>query len=143
MRRSALVFGLFAAVAAWPMASQAAVETYHASLSGAAEVPPVAANGDGSASINFDTVTKEITWQVDYSGLSAPAAAAHIHCGAEPGANAGVAVPLGTAPNLASPLKGKGVMTDAQVADLHAGKCYVNVHTPDNKGGELRGQLVP
>jgi hypothetical protein len=132
-----------AAAATWPVAAQAAVETYHASLSGADEVPPVATGGVGAASMNLNTVTNEISWQIDYSGLSAAAAAAHIHCGAGPGANAGVAVALGSAPNLASPLKSTGAMTPAQVADLHAGKCYVNIHTPNNKGGEVRGQLVP
>jgi hypothetical protein len=40
-------------------------------------------------------------------------------------------------------MQGSGAMTDAQLADLQAGKCYVNVHTDANKGGELRGQLVP
>jgi hypothetical protein len=35
------------------------------------------------------------------------------------------------------------MMTDAQLADLTSGKCYVNIHTAANKGGELRGQLVP
>jgi len=140
MRRTALVFGLLAAVAAWPMA-QAAVTAYKANLSGAAEVPPVTAAGSGTAQINIDAATKMATWRVDYSGLSGPAAAAHIHCGAVAGANAGVAVPLGT--NLASPIEGSAALTDAQLADLVAGKCYVNIHTAANKGGELRGQLTP
>jgi len=70
-----------------------------------------------------------------------PPAAAHIHCGAAAGANAGVAVPLGT--NLASPIQGSATLTDAQLADLQGGKCYVNVHTAANKGGEVRGQLTP
>jgi len=142
MRKTALVLGLFAAVAAWPMA-QAAVTTYKANLGGAAEVPPVTLAGKGTAQINVDSATKTISWRVDYTGLSGPAAAAHIHCGAAAGANAGVAVPLGAGPTAASPISGSGTMTDAQLADLTAGKCYVNVHTAANKGGELRGQLVP
>jgi hypothetical protein len=81
-----------------------------------------------------------VSWSVTYSGLSGPPAAAHIHCGAAAGANAGVAVDLGK--NLASPIQGSGTMTDAQMADLQAGKCYVNIHTANNKGGELRGQLA-
>ena len=140
MRKTALVFGLLAAVAAWPMA-QAAVTMYKANLGGTAEVPPVTTQGKGTAQVNVDPATKQLTWRVDYSGLSGPPAAAHIHCGAAAGANAGVAVPLGT--NLASPIQGSGALTDAQLADLTAGKCYVNIHTAANKGGELRGQLVP
>jgi hypothetical protein len=34
-------------------------------------------------------------------------------------------------------------LTDAQVADLMSGKDYVNIHTAQNKGGEIRGQIMP
>ena len=140
MRKSMLAFTLLAAAATWPTA-QAAVVTYKANLGGAAEVPPVTTAGKGTAQVNVDMATKQVTWRVDYSGLSGPAAAAHIHCGAAPGANSGVAVSFGD--KVASPIEGSGMMTDAQLADLQAGKCYVNVHTAANKGGEIRGQLVP
>ncbi len=33
-------------------------------------------------------------------------------------------------------------MTAAQVADLTAGRYYVNLHTAKNPGGEIRGQLT-
>ena len=140
MRKTVIVFGLLATVAAWPMA-QAAVTMYKANLSAASEVPPVTAAGSGTAQVNVDTASKQATWRVDYTGLSGPAAAAHIHCGAAAGANAGVAVPLGT--NFASPIQGAAALTDAQLADLQAGKCYINIHSAANKGGELRGQLTP
>jgi CHRD domain-containing protein len=141
MRKTALVLGLFASVAVWPMA-QAAVTTYKGALSGGTEVPPVTTTGKGTAAVNVDTATKQASWRVDYSGLSGPATAAHIHCGAAAGANSGVAVPLGAGPTAASPISGSGAMTDAQLADLAAGKCYVNIHTDKNKGGELRAQLA-
>jgi hypothetical protein len=142
MRKTTLVLGLLAAAAMMPMA-QAAMTTYKTTLSSAAEVPPVTGAGTGSATVTVDPATKAAKWSVTYSGLSGPAAAAHIHCGAAAGANAGVAVPLGATPNLASPIQGTGTMTDAQMADLQAGKCYVNIHTAANKGGEIRGQLAP
>jgi hypothetical protein len=41
-----------------------------------------------------------------------------------------------------SPIKGTATLTDAQVADLMAGKYYVNVHTAANPAGEIRGQLT-
>jgi len=50
-----------------------------------------------------------------------------------------VAVPF---PKPDSPITGSATLTDAQMADLEAGKCYVNVHTAANKGGEIRGQLA-
>lgn len=141
MRKTALALGLLAAVAAWPTA-HAAVESYKAALSGAAESPPVQTAGAGTAAVNVDTATKQASWRVDYTGLSGPATGAHIHCGAPPGGNAGVAMPLGTAPNWASPLQGNAAITDAHLAQLRAGQCYVNVHTEKNKPGEVRGQLT-
>jgi hypothetical protein len=43
---------------------------------------------------------------------------------------------------VASPIKGTATLTDAQAADLAAGKWYFNVHTEANKGGEIRGQVT-
>ena len=54
-------------------------------------------------------------------------------------ANAGVAVPL---KDPASGSKDTVALTDAQIADLEAGKWYVNVHTAANPGGEIRGQVT-
>jgi hypothetical protein len=139
MRKTTLAaIGLVATALTWGY-SQAATETFKGTLSGAAEVPPVTSSGAGTATVTLDTATKQITYNVTYSGLSGPAAAAHIHCGAAAGANAGVAVKFD---NPASPISGTATMTDAQIADLEAGKCYVNVHTADNKGGEVRAQLT-
>ncbi len=119
--------------------AQAATETFKGTLSNAAEVPPTTGTGAGTATVTLDTATKMVTYSVTYTGLTGPAAAAHIHCGAAAGANAGVAVPF---PAAASPISGSATMTDAQIADLEAGKCYVNIHTAANKGGEVRAQLM-
>lgn len=121
--------------------SQAAMQSYKATLNGASEVPPVTTSGTGAATIDVNTATRQVTWMVTYSGLSGPAKAAHIHCGAAAGANAPVAVSFGT--KVASPIKGSAKMTAAQLSALQAGNCYVNVHTAAHKGGEIRGQLAP
>jgi hypothetical protein len=120
--------------------AQADQITFKADLSGASEVPPVASTAKGSVKATLDTATKTLTWTVDYSGLSGPATAAHIHGPAASGANAGVLVPFSG--DLASPIKGSATLTDAQVSDLEAGKWYVNLHTAANKPGEIRGQLL-
>ena len=137
MRKTTLVALGLATALSWGYA-QAASETFSGTLSGGAEVPPTDSKGSGTAQVMLDTATKQVTYKVTYSGLSGPAAAAHIHCGALAGANSGVAVPFKEA---ASPITGSATLTDAQMADLQAGKCYVNVHTAANKGGELRAQL--
>ncbi len=94
----------------------------------------------GSADIDYDAASKKLTWKLTYSGLSGPATAAHFHGPAEAGKNAGVAVAIPNATS--SPAEGSATLTDAQAADLAAGKYYVNVHTAANPGGEIRGQVT-
>jgi hypothetical protein len=114
-----------------------------AQLSGGSEVPPVTSQAKGNATASFDTASKKLTYKVDYSGLSSDATAAHFHGPAEPGANAGVVVPIGTPGQpLKSPAEGSATLTDAQAADLLAGKWYVNVHSKNHPAGELRGQVT-
>jgi CHRD domain len=121
-------------------AGPAFAEKMKATLDGKSEVPAVTTSGTGTADIDYDAATKKLTWKVTYSGLSGPATAAHFHGPAEPGKNAGVAVAIPNATS--SPAEGSATLTDAQAADLVAGKYYVNVHTAANPGGEIRGQVT-
>jgi hypothetical protein len=118
----------------------AATEIFKANLSAAAEVPPTSSKGAGSVTATYDPSTKQLTYTIDYSGLSGAVTAAHFHGPAPAGKNAGVAVPI-PAP-LISPIKGTVTLNDAQQKDLMAGQWYVNLHTAANKGGEVRGQLT-
>jgi CHRD domain len=114
--------------------------TYKVALKSASEVPPNAGIGSGTADVTYDTQSKKLSWKVSYSGLTGPATAAHFHGPAEPGKNAGVMIPI---QNIAtSPAEGSATLTDAQAADLMAGRLYVNVHTAANPGGEIRGQVT-
>jgi hypothetical protein len=110
-------------------------------LKGADEVPANTTKGSGKVTASLDTTTKNFTYQVTYKGLTGAATMAHFHGPAAAGANAPpiVAVPAGA---LASPMKGAQVLTDAQIADLEAGKWYFNIHTAANPGGEVRGQVA-
>jgi len=99
----------------------------------------ITSTGKGTGTFTYDPATHTLTYNVTYEGLSGPAAAAHIHGPADPGANAPPVVPFA---NAASPISGAATLTDAQAADLMAGKYYVNVHTAANRGGEIRGQIV-
>jgi hypothetical protein len=121
-------------------AGPAFAEKMKAALDSKSEVPPNASTGTGTADIDYDAATKKLTWKLTYSGLSGPATAAHFHGPAEPGKNAGVAVAIPNATS--SPAEGSATLTDAQAADLMAGKYYVNVHTAANPGGEIRGQVM-
>jgi hypothetical protein len=114
--------------------------TYKVALKSASEVPPNTSSGSGTADVTYDTQSKKLSWKVSYSGLTGPATAAHFHGPAEPGKNAGVMIPI---QNIAtSPAEGSATLTDAQAADLMAGRLYVNVHTAANPGGEIRGQVT-
>jgi hypothetical protein len=99
----------------------------------------ITSTGKGAGTFTYDPATHALTYNVTYEGLTGPAAAAHIHGPAAPGANAPPVVPFA---NPASPITGTATLTDAQAADLMAGKWYVNVHTAANKGGEIRGQIT-
>lgn len=96
--------------------------------------------GSGDGIFTLDTATLVLGYTVNYKDLTGPATMAHIHGPAEAGANAGVIVPL----TVASPtqIAGTVTLTEAQVAELKAGKYYVNIHTAANKGGEIRGQIM-
>lgn len=110
-----------------------------ARLSGASEVPPVMSSASGTVEASLNKQTNELSWTVTYSGLSGPATGAHFHGPAMAGANAGVVVPM--TGSLTSPIRGVASLTAAQVADLMAGKWYVNLHTAANPNGEIRGQI--
>jgi hypothetical protein len=105
-----------------------------------ADLKGSSAAAKGDAAVTYDTTSRQATWRISYSGLSGPPTAAHFHGPAQPGANAGVAVPI---PNVAtSPVQGSATLTDAQAEDLLAGRYYINIHTAANPAGEVRGQVA-
>jgi hypothetical protein len=135
--------GLVGAVVALCMlgvgAAHAAKLDFSATLVGSSEVPPNTTAGTGEVKATLNTDTKAFTYTVTYSGLTGPAVAAHFHGPAAPGVNAPPVIMIMSLP---SPIKGESTLTDAQIADLTAGKWYFNVHTAEHKGGEIRGQLA-
>jgi CHRD domain len=118
----------------------AEVAKYKAELNGPSENPPTTSKGTGSIEADYDSATKTLTWSGTYSDLTGPETAAHFHGPAAIGANAGVMVPVDAK---ASPFKGSAVLTDEQAKAFADGMIYFNVHTAQNKGGEIRGQLAP
>jgi hypothetical protein len=121
-------------------AGPAFADKMKAKLDGKAQVPPNTSTATGTADIDYDPASKKLSWKLSYSGLSGPATAAHFHGPAEAGKNAGVAVPIPNATS--SPVEGSATLTDAQAADLAAGKYYINIHTAANPAGEIRGQVT-
>ena len=139
IRASLTGLGIVALLALAP-AAFAETQSYKADLKSSTEVPPNDSKGSGALTATYDTTSKKLTYSATYSGLTGDATAAHFHGPAAAGANAGVVVPVSGA--MASPMKGEATLTDAQAADLQAGKWYFNIHTAANKGGEIRGQVM-
>ena len=97
------------------------------------------ARGIFKAAVTKSGTTGTLGWRLSYSGLTGRAVAAHIHIGAQ-GRSGPVAVPL------CGPCR-TGVsrttkLTAAVLTALEAGRAYVNVHTPGNPAGEIRGQIA-
>lgn len=114
-------------------------QAVHVDLGGSQEVPPVSVDGTGSGTITVasnGSVSGSITTN-EVAGI-----AAHIHEGPI-GKNGPVIIPLQkTAPNVWSVPKG-AKLTDMQMAAFKRGDLYVNVHTAQHRGGEVRAQILP
>jgi hypothetical protein len=108
-------------------------------LTGDQEVPAVAstATGVGTLVIKND---KSVSGSIKTSGIDGTVA--HIHL-AEPGKNGPPIITLNkTADNTWSVPEGSK-LTDEQYKSFKDGNLYVNVHSAEHKGGEIRTQLKP
>jgi ABC-type Fe2+-enterobactin transport system substrate-binding protein len=106
-------------------------------LNGANEVPAVTTTAAGNATVDIKA-DRSVTATVTVTGMTATAS--HIHEGAA-GANGPVIVPfVKTGDNTFAAAEG-AKLTEAQYESYKAGKLYVNVHSANNPGGEIRAQL--
>ncbi len=109
------------------------------SLSGAQETPPVqsAASGDATLTVGGD---HSISGTITTHGVVSTVA--HIHLG--PAGQSGPPVVSLTRNGDDSWVVPPGtVLTDEQYGSYLAGNLYINVHSADNKRGEIRGQIRP
>lgn len=159
MKRAAAAL-VIAVLLAAPAAVFAA-EPFTASLTGAAETPPVETEATGTANATISDDASSIEFEVTFEGLSGDGTAtmAHIHYGPDTTMAGPVMIwltPVGVPDgSVASPISGTateaefmpvegGPQTFAEALDaIRAGDTYVNVHTAANPGGEIRGQLMP
>lgn len=135
--------------------------TYSAVLLGSNEVPPTGSPGTGFGT--FILNGNLLTINESFSGLTAPASAAHIHCCGPVGVNEIVAVPFSPFPNTTSGTfmatvdltlaatynapfitqeGGTVALAEAGlIAALNSGNTYANIHDAKFPGGEIRGQI--
>lgn len=117
-------------------------QSFQALLRGTNEVPPNASTATGFSTLLV--VGNMLQVNVQFSGLSANATAAHIHCCSLPTANSSVNIGFAGFPNATSGLF--TAMYDLTgnttlVAGLNSGLAYVNIHSGTFPGGEIRGQI--
>jgi CHRD domain. len=141
IRRPLVAVLACAALVAFAAPSIAATVNMKANLKGSSEVPPNDSKGTGSVDVTYDTASGKLSWKGTYSGLSGPATAAHFHI-AEVGKNGSIAIPIFAGAMAKSPFEGSATLNASQTAALNEGKFYVNVHTANHKGGEIRGQVT-
>ncbi len=164
-RSSRFLLISFALLAALPTAH---AQIFRSTLIGANENPPAASPATGSAIIMLNATTGAMRVNANFTGLTAPTNAAHIHCCVPPTANAGVITtvpafvgfPLGVtsgawdrtydmtqsstwnAPFIAA---NGGTPAGAEarlIAGAAVGEAYLNIHSTAFPGGEIRGTLV-
>ena len=145
-----------------------AASVYKTVLSGANENPANSSPGTGEATVTIDGDI--LTLSTSFSGLLGATTIAHIHCCAPSTDNAGVATPVPTFPGFPAGVMSGSYSHDfdltlassynpafitlngsidaaraALVAGLSTGEAYLNIHTQQFPGGEIRGNfaLVP
>ncbi|MGZ4441453.1 MAG: CHRD domain-containing protein [Gaiellaceae bacterium] len=128
------------AVAALAFGARASTISVEAKLTAKQEVPAqVVKDTKARGEFTGKLVGSKLTWKLEFSGLTGPATAAHIHMGA-----------MGKAGNvvisLCAPCRtgahGKATFSRALKKALAHHKLYVNVHTAKNPNGEISGPLA-
>lgn len=112
----------------------------------AQEVPAptgVPTDAGGFASVQYDDVSKELSWNIAWQGLSGAPVGMHFHAPAPAGSTTGVVVDIGAASGLTSPSIGSMTVSDEVAAHVLGGQSYINIHTEANGPGEIRGQVDP
>lgn len=125
-------------------------QTFNATLNGTNEKPAtITTPATGTATATLDGKTLKVTGTFkDLTSAVATANGAdmmHVHKVEKADGTGGVLFPLtGTlaADRRSGSFEGTKVLTDDEVTLLTTGKLYVNIHTGNNPGGEIRGDLV-
>lgn len=110
-------------------------QVFFATLTGAQETPAVATQASGTGRFLYDPETRTLSGSAETSGVAGTAA--HVHT-AVVGVAGPVTIGMTGGPTWTLPAT---VLTEAQAADLLAGRMYANVHSVANPGGEIRGQI--
>ncbi len=143
LRKITLIVAVAMSTFILALPAQSAIITFTTNLSGSQEFPPNASPAAGIGIVVLDDVADTIKIDLSWTGLTAPATAAHIQGPAPLGANAPVVfgfsgVPAATAGAIPEQTFS---ITPTQIVALEGGLYYFNVHDSNFPGGEIRGQI--
>jgi hypothetical protein len=127
---------------------------FAATLTAANEVPPVTSSATGTATFELNDAETSADWTITVTGLTSSITNAHIHLG-KPGHQSGRVIVLlpgwpttGTSGTWSGTLTSgaslsEGLTWTSLIDLIRNGDTYVNVHTANFGGGEVRGPLLP
>jgi hypothetical protein len=160
---------IFMAAILLPMSVYASPMTFTVNLSGSNEIPSNVSPGTGTAVVVLDPAAQTLQLTVSFAKLTSNDTMAHIHCCLpSPTGNVGVATtlpaftgfPLGvtsgsytspafdlTQPGIYNPafVTAEGGLPQAEsalIAGIENGETYLNIHSTNFGGGEIRGFLI-
>lgn len=142
------------------MVSAMAKKTFVAHLNSGNETANVESSGQGQAIFQLNEDGTALSYKLIVANID-DVVVAHIHCGAEGANGPPVAFVFQGGPVTTNGILAEGMITGANViprspaqcapngvqtfddllALLRSGMAYVNAHTPDYPGGEIRGQI--
>lgn len=111
-------------------------------LNSAQEVPSNASTATGRGRIVLDRTTNMITFTISFTGLSSAQTLSHIHSPAPIGVSTGVSVNFGTVGGTSGTISGTAAVTPTIIGHILSGQAYVNIHSTNFPGGEIRGQIA-
>ena len=121
--------------------AQAGTKNAVALMTGGQEVPPTTSAASGIAYLYVDAQSR-LCYSITTTKLDGGnEITSHVHGPAGPGQSAN---PLFTIPETGVTKNGcVGPLTKSNKQDLQKGRLYLNIHTQDFPGGEIRGQILP
>lgn len=155
-----LAAGAFALTIALAASASAQTVTLTAILTGGEETPAIINTGAvGTAEVSVDVANREVAVTLKVFNIPTTTTAGHIHIGAKgtpgptvlnfPSSLVGrtgdftMVFRLGDTPGVFNVRSAIGILTiDDAIQAITGGNSYVNIHTRQFPGGEIRGQLT-
>lgn len=125
--------------------NQCVVKKNNLEMSSNQEVPTNKSMASGKISITYDKCSNMLKYTITWKNLSGAPVGAHIHGPASRGVNASVKhdfaalIPKTPSGTFTNEVKVDGVAIVEE--SLLLGMYYINIHTAQYPGGEIRGQL--